>query len=83
MLAVSDWYLVVPTMDLTETPKDSWQLGWRSIATGGEIEFQSYIGVGPTSIGLTPFVNSYFCTKWKILSKRRIVLQPGQTKEFH
>ena len=31
-----DWYLVVPREDSQETPVDSWQNGFKTLASGGE-----------------------------------------------
>lgn len=67
-----DWYLVVPREDSQENPNDSWSNGFRTVATGGEQD-PAYNGSSRDTLGMTPFDNSYFCTKWRILEKRRVM----------
>lgn len=86
-LAVVDWYTVVPRVDNINTP------GADFLQAAGEVPGSSGEGCAsgtgdalftsaPTTQGLTPFHFSQFCCKWKIVSQRRVMLQPGETKEF-
>lgn len=70
-----DWYLVVPRVDSQETPSDAWVNGLRAIASGGEADTTTGVATAnANTVGLTPFDNSYFCTKYKILEKRRVMI---------
>lgn len=49
-----DWYLVIPRMDLVESPNNSFGTGTALLAAGGEVDpvFTNY---GGNTVGITPF----------------------------
>ena len=87
-LAIMDWYLVVSRIDnVASAYGDFANQGNNTTSNGGETvslasnTFQSSL---PTinTVGVTPFNFTGFTSKWKIINKRRVMLQPGETKEF-
>lgn len=79
-----DWYTVVPRTDNINDPFDDW-LQAASDTTVGEIlspAGQQVSVPNQNTVGANPFMFSQYCCKWLILSKRRVILQPGETKEF-
>lgn len=87
-LAIIDWYECVPRADNVNNPYYDFQQAGQNVRnSGGEVvnlatnAFQG-AQASDVTVGITPFVFSQFCTKWLILNKRRVMLQPGETKEF-
>lgn len=84
-MCIMDWYTVVPRKDIGDSAYNDYyrSLGF-NLAAGGDVDPVGAIpGRGDIALGATPFDGSVFCTKWLILEKRRVMLQPGETKEFH
>ena len=80
-MVILDWYLLFPRNDDASNPIQDWNHAMSGTASGGEAS--GFGSIGPNSIGVTPFMSSEFCKKWLIVNKRRVMLQPGETKEFH
>lgn len=89
-LVIMDWYDIVSRTDNINTPVDDYILALQAIANGGEVLTTGAISGRWPSVsgsvvtqGITPFNLSEFCAKWKILKKRRVMLQPGETKQVN
>lgn len=79
---VMDWYRVIPKCDNVNSPYDDLSLG-ATITYGETSVAGSYSNqLLNTTVGTSPFLFRAFTEKWTILNKRRIILQPGETKEF-
>lgn len=73
-LAILDFFWVVPRTDNVYQPSDDF---YQAATAGGEATATLV-----ETIGMNPFMFSMYCSKWLIISNRRVMIQPGETKEF-
>jgi len=79
--AVIDWYLVVGKTDNDNDPLQDWVYA-NTTSLEGSTGGQTAGTITANTVGNTPFLFAEFTRKWKILSKTRVLLQPGETKTF-
>lgn len=81
-VVIMDWYKVYPRCDNVQSPDFDFQsacaTNLEGSAAGGVVAQTST----PQTFGLTPFMATEYCKKWLIKEKRRIIIQPGEVKEF-
>lgn len=81
-VVIMDWYKVYPRCDNINSPDDdlanALQTNLEGSAAGG-VNVQTTTA---QTFGITPFMATEYCRKWLIKEKRRIIIQPGEVKEF-